>query len=233
MNAIEQQAYLELSKSQLGVAIPDFELGEEPANRLAEFESGFVTQAGKSLVAHFFLERILENRNLVDLKIEAFDRELPPGKQYAANFHSALQYGKQAAAGKDPQKFWLVFNRHVEKDYRHQGIAELFLRLTEEVALKLGHKYPNLKADWLEINTGLSSTTKLIIDQNWLKANDMWEFLHKDGRNLGYVPDADPWQVRRILEAGTEEFAEISDPQRYFQIKLVKPWDAVEFGPAS
>lgn len=95
-----------------------------------------------------------------------------------------------------------IFTRLVEPNYRNQGIGSASLRILEDVFARIGDANPESRPRWIQILTGLESTSNLIVDPNWLAEwldanygslqydalNRLLDRAGKTTLNLGYVP---------------------------------------------
>jgi len=95
-----------------------------------------------------------------------------------------------------------IFTRLVEPNYRNQGIGQASLRILEDVFARIGEANPESRPRWIQILTGLESTSNLIVDPTWLSEwldtnydslqydalNRLLDRAGKTSLNLGYVP---------------------------------------------
>ncbi len=118
--------------------------------------------------------------------------------------------------------YWHSRHRKVEPEYRTKGLAEFGLKLREAVIKKIADKYPELKAEYMEVVTDIPAVGKLLIDQNWLKSHGLAAFLNETGLDMGYVPNPESEHlVGRLLETDSTPMDEIrvaEDPP----VRLIK-----------
>lgn len=86
------------------------------------------------------------------------------------------------------RKKWIIKHKKVNPKYRRNGLWKLGFKMIENAIKKLSENFPSLQTDTIEISLNYWSTSRLIIDQSWLIENNLSEYLHKDGTNIGYRP---------------------------------------------
>lgn len=153
--------------------------------------------------------------DIATIYLQVFDKADP--KSSIARFASHLSQGLNPAprylkTDENPflPKCWNISTREVAPGYRGQGLGELGIRVSEELIARIAKAYPELDAKWIVMATGLSSLSRLIVDQSWLKEHGLERFAHKGGQNLGYRPHpADEQQAKELLQQNFEEAEDI------------------------
>lgn len=96
----------------------------------------------------------------------------------------------------------IVYTRHVSPNIRKQGLGKSALELLERTIRRVGDARADARARWMEIHTGLASTSNLVIDPVWLerwmdvhydtldydRLNRLLDRATKTSVNLGFVP---------------------------------------------
>lgn len=125
-------------------------------------------------------------------------------------FKKSSRPGQPGSEDARPHTYWSSSHRSVERAHTGKGLAEFFLSFREEIARKLSEKYPELKAEWMEVTTDIAAIANLIVDQGWLKDHGLDAYSKKHGLNLGYVPAPDDkLRVERLLHSGTTRLGEV------------------------
>jgi hypothetical protein len=159
----------------------------------------------------------------VDLAVELFD---PDTEGRLVSFKGVLWYGmrheKPVIDDRKNHLFWHIHTRRVEKNNRKIGLGTAGLRLFEETAVEIGAQYADLRAEWIQFDTFLSSITKMAISQDWLEAHGLSAYKKKTGPDFGYLPTSvDEEDVESVLSANTEEIDQIRG-NHFSEIRLYK-----------
>ncbi len=167
-----------------------------------------------------FEERTATHYQKMQLHLKAFDATT--GTRVAA-FEGALISEKDSSSPTNPRHvYWRIYNRKVDPLLRGSGVGSACLQAYEELCQRMGQEYPLLKAEWISVSTMLTSLTRLLISQDWLKSHELSEYLRSSGSDFGYIPrPEDEQNTRAVLEAGTTE---LNDLDRTYapQIELRK-----------
>lgn len=103
-----------------------------------------------------------------------------------------------------------IGTRRIEKEHRRKGLGETCLATFEDLVRKIGKAYPDLRSEWLQLDTSLASLSRLISDPGWLRENRLPDLISPSGRNLGFRPfSVDIPTARMIVQQKTEEVADI------------------------
>ncbi|NBT37454.1 MAG: hypothetical protein EBT21_04960 [Actinobacteria bacterium] len=117
----------------------------------------------------------------------------------------------------------IIFTRMVDEGFRGRGLGRTAVELLEETIRRIGDARPSGRARWLEVRTGLASTSSLVVDPTWVKrwTEDNYESLRYDqlGRlldrsahvatNLGFVPA--PGEERLAMDVLTNGATDLND----------------------
>lgn len=214
--------------------------GETPEPRLPEYEIPDLTlQEGEywhTEVIEFPLD--VEDRKLAG-RLE-FTKEGDPDTPYKAKINLQADEGQDlvlnfkanvndfsktptATFPREKIKHLQIYYRRIEPQLRRKGLGDWAIRLLEDAAVKFGQKYPELKPEEVHLNSTLTSTTRMIIDQSWLKQNGLERFARESGRNLGYTPIPEQAHlVGQTLIAGTEELEQVKHFQQIMFVKKLE-----------
>ena len=156
----------------------------------------------------------------MQLHLTVFD---PTTHEQIATFKGALNDEKDPSSHrKNHCVYWRIFTRRVDKSTRGSGLGSACLRAYEHQCRRIAAEYPSLKAEWISVNTMLTSLTRLLISQEWLKTHRLSEFSRSSGEDFGYIPrPEDEEYVPIVLRAGTEELNDAVE-RRAPQIELRK-----------
>ncbi|MEO5928172.1 MAG: hypothetical protein ABIO72_05615 [Patescibacteria group bacterium] len=84
------------------------------------------------------------------------------------------------------------------------------LRAFEELTALIDKGYPELRSEWIQFDTRLSSLTRLAISQTWLDEHGLAEYRKTKGADFGYIPIVeDEKKVAAVLKEGTEELDDV------------------------
>lgn len=93
----------------------------------------------------------------------------------------------------------------VEESQRGKGYGELAPKIIKEIVEKFNHE-TDLKGDYINIDTALSSLARLIVDQNWLKNHNLSHLVKTSKEDLNFIPHpADEARAIKLLEGTTTE----------------------------
>lgn len=192
---------------KIAIAIPEMVKNIDLARLEGSFKFDLIHE-GKSLSGEFFVVKEMESDSQSPAKLickleDAEGKEIAFFTQYFRNDTASVNnYG--IAADNKKHRYWLSVYRKMEKDFRGHGLGAKIMTAIEEFIRQLALKYPELTPEWLQVNTGLSSVVRLIIEQEWLKEHGLEEF-GTDRRNLGYVPfKADETEAILLLKKKVE-----------------------------
>lgn len=206
------------------VAIPDLsdiKAEEEIYWRKSQVESE-LTVGGVTYPCRLLFERLKEDEltegvksttHLAKLGIEILDMH---ARNRIAFCNGVLLYGKKREKpiiddGRS-HAFWHIYTRFVEKEYRHKGLGSATLQAFEQTIDRIETVYSQLGGEWIEFNTYLSSLTKILISQDWLKRHHLERFAKRFGEDFGYIPQQDDEKIiEQILEAGSEGLEDVKN----------------------
>ena len=117
-------------------------------------------------------------------------------------FKGPLIFGKLDKHSEKDDKFWYILYRRVEEKSQGKGFGKIALQLYEEIVEKIQKEYPELRADSIRIDTGLSSMAGLAVSQ-------------------GYEPiNATEEDIQRLLDEGTTDLKQLTGDRE--KVVLVK-----------
>jgi len=143
-----------------------------------------------------------------------------------ASFHCDLKEEKitpreYSGGDKTKHRYWNFFNRLVYKTQRQQGLAEYSILAVEDLIRKLAEKYPTMQYEWIQMDTKLTSVSRLIVDQEWLKEHGLGHLAKKHGTDFHYLPHPrDTERAIALLQASLVERKDSSEavpPVRYIK----------------
>lgn len=139
-----------------------------------------------------------------------------PGKYYDSSRNSDEDKGIH--------RFWQVYYRRVEKDYRHKGLGTLGVQLMERLVAMMGEKDPAVKGEWIQMDTQLASVARLISDHEWLKRSGLGEYADESRPDFGYLPHPkDVQDAYKLITGVSEELNDVvgkNVPQVRFRKQL-------------
>lgn len=152
--------------------------------------------------------------------------EVYDGENKLTKFKGTLWHGRSDFSEKKDgirHKFWHIGFRKVESSERRKGWGTIAISTLEDAIKKIGERYPDLRAEWVQMTTGLASLTRLLIDQEWLKQHNLGRFVG-EGKNMGYLPfREDESRVALILEKGSNSLEDLlANPNKMPDINLYK-----------
>lgn len=149
------------------------------------------------------------NHQKMQLHLELFNSTKD---ERIAVFKGALICEKPTSSDKKEHVYWRIYTRRVDESLRGSGIGSTCLEAYEQICRGIGDVYPSLKAEWITISTRLTSLTRLLIDQDWLKTHGLSEYARGGKTDFGYIPQPkDEKNVSLVLSAGTEELQDVTD----------------------
>ncbi len=135
-------------------------------------------------------------------------------------FHNKFAFSTYLMVGEYPHKeeytdlnnekpFWNTSYRMVEESQRGKGYGELALRVIKEIVEKFNHE-TDLKGEYINIDTALSSLARLIVDQDWLKEHDLEHLAKKSSKNLKFIPHPnDEARAIKLLQGSSADLHDI------------------------
>lgn len=132
----------------------------------------------------------------------------------------------------------IVYTRKVDEDYRKRGLGTAALQILEQTLRRIGDAKPEIRPRWMEIYTGLASTSNLAIDPVWLyrwmednyetldydRLNRLLDRANNTAVNLGFVPA--PGQERHAIMILTNRATGLDDkPGHQKDVLLYKKLD--------
>ncbi|MDF1497289.1 MAG: hypothetical protein P1P90_04475 [Patescibacteria group bacterium] len=189
----------------------------------------------KQLKGIVTINRLIQEEYPADISIESYDPELDEFEGRMSSFKAVLNNDKNSrfqhlTSDKKFHPHWQIHTRRIDKSLRHKGFGGLNMKLLEQIIRQITEQYPDLGADWIELDTRLGSISNLIVDPNWLEkiADQEDAALIKRSQNknlnLGYIPHPqDTENAKKILAQTTEELDESEAALSVTFIKIINP----------
>jgi hypothetical protein len=153
----------------------------------------------------------------LEIRVEGHDEDPTD----ANPFKSKFAFSTYLMVGEYPHKkeyenlnngepFWNTTYRMVEKEERGKGYGELALRLIKETVEKFNRE-TQLRGEYINIDSALSSLSRLIIDQQWLQDHGLGNLSKKSTQDLHFKPHpADEERAIELLQGSKVDLTDLN-----------------------
>ena len=157
-------------------------------------------------------ERTGQNSYPVEIAIESFNSQDDPYEDRMSSFKAVLNNDENSrfqhqTSDKKFHSHWQIHTRRIDKSLRHKGFGTWNMQLLEQIIHQVAKQYPELSADWIELETRLGSISNLVTKPE-----------------LGYIPHPqDVESAEKLLNQTTEELDDTDNQPPVTFIKILNP----------